>query len=156
DPTQFFVAMRRIKDRRVLRDGELRVRFRATGHDALLLALARDNGVEELIELLPPVPYRAALEEMVRADGLLLLQAANCNEQIPAKLYEYVRSGRPIIALTDPDGDTAGALREAGIDTIARLDASEEIAALLGRFVVDVRENRAPVADPGYRARASR
>jgi glycosyltransferase involved in cell wall biosynthesis len=156
DPTQLFLAMRQMKDRRVLRDGELRVRFRATGHDALMRALARDNDVEELIELLPPVPYRAALEEMVRADGLLLLQAGNCNEQIPAKLYEYARSGRPIIALTDPRGDTAGALREAGIDTIARLDSAEEITALLGRFVADVRENRAPVAEPGYLARSSR
>ena len=156
DPTQLFVAMRRMIEQGLLRDGGIRVRFRASDHDALLRTLARENGVEELIELVPPIPYRAALEEMVRADGLLLLQAANCNEQIPAKLYEYLRTGRPLVALTDPHGDTAGALRDAGIDTIARLDSADEIGALLGRFIADIRENRAPTADPGYVARASR
>jgi glycosyltransferase involved in cell wall biosynthesis len=156
DPTQLFVAMRRMMERGTLRDGEVKIRFRAAEHDALLRALARDNGVEALIELLPPVPYRAALEEMVRADGLLLLQAANCNEQIPAKLYEYLRTGRPIVALTDPHGDTAGVLRDAGIDTVARLDSADEIAALVSRFVADIRGNRAVNADPGYVARASR
>ena len=80
---------------------------------------------------------------MVRADGLLVLQASNCNEQIPAKLYEYLRAGRPIVALTDPRGDTAGALRHAGIDAIARLDSAEDIAALLAGFVQDLRAQRA-------------
>ncbi|HEX8013242.1 MAG TPA: glycosyltransferase, partial [Casimicrobiaceae bacterium] len=77
-------------------------------------------------------------------------------EQIPAKLYEYLRAGRPVVALTDPRGDTAGVLRDAGIYTIARLDSAEEITALLSRFVADIRENRALTADPGYVARASR
>ena len=156
DPTQLFAALGRMVREGTLRPGELKLRFRAAVHDALLRALAARNGVEALIELVPPVPYRPALEEMVRADGLLLLQAANCNEQVPAKLYEYLRAGRPIVALTDPSGDTATVLREAGIDTIARLDSSEEIARLLSRFTVDIRERRAPVADPGYVARASR
>jgi hypothetical protein len=65
-------------------------------------ALATEFGIERFIELLPPIPYRAALEEMLRADALLVLQAANCNEQIPAKLYEYLRSGRPIVAADRP------------------------------------------------------
>ena len=44
---------------------------------------------------------------MLRADGLLILQAANCNEQIPAKLYKYLRARRPIVALTDPQATLA-------------------------------------------------
>jgi len=50
---------------------------------------------------------------------LLLLQASNCNSQIPAKVYEYLRAGKPILALTDPEGDTATLLRNLGINTIA-------------------------------------
>jgi glycosyltransferase involved in cell wall biosynthesis len=156
DPTQLFIALRRMVERGTLRRDELRIRFRAAAHDALLRALARENGIEELIEVLPPIGYRAALEEMLRADGLLVLQAANCNAQIPAKLYEYLRASRPIVALTDPGGDTARVLRDAGVDTIGRLDSMDEIAALLGRFIVAVREKTAPNADPGYVGRASR
>jgi len=156
DPTQLFIALGQLVERGTLRRSELRIRFRAAAHDSLLQALARDSGVEDMIELLPPISYRAALAEMGRAEGLLVLQAANCNEQIPAKLYEYLRAGRPIVALTDPRGDTAGVLRDAGIDATARLDSADEIAALLGRFVAAVRDNRAPRADTAYVARASR
>ena len=57
---------------------------------------------------------------MLTVDGLLVLQAANCNDQIPAKTYEYLRAQQPLLALTDPAGDTADVIRRAGIDTIAR------------------------------------
>ena len=156
DPTQLFDAMRQLVQRGKLRRGEFRMRFRAAGHDDLLRALTQKRGLEDFVELLPPIAYRKALEEMVRADGLLVLQAASCNEQIPAKLYEYLRAGRPIIALTDRRGDTAALLREAGIDTIAALDSVDEIAALLDRFVAALRTNRAPLPNPEYVAHASR
>jgi hypothetical protein len=93
---------------------------------------------------------------MIASDGLVVLQAANCNNQVPAKLYEYLRARRPILALTDPAGDTAAVLRNAGIDTIARLDSQEEIAQLLVRFLELVRQQRAPLAGESTIAAGSR
>jgi hypothetical protein len=122
----------------------------------LLRTLKRQHGLEEFVELLPPMGYRLALEEMIRADALLVLQAANCNEQIPAKIYEYLRTGRPILALTDPQGDTAGILRESGLDSIARLDSVDEIAALLARFVSARDEGLHAIPNRDYVGRASR
>ena len=68
---------------------------------------------------------------MLRADGLLVMQASNCNEQIPAKMYEYLRARRPILGLTDAAGDTAGVLRSAGVDKIAALDSPDAISELI-------------------------
>jgi hypothetical protein len=76
-----------------------------------------------------------------------VLQAANCNSQVPAKLYEYLRARRPILALTDPAGDTAAVLRNAGIDTIARLDSEQEISRMLVHFLELLRMQRAPIAN---------
>jgi len=156
DPTQLFAAVRRLVVSGRLRHGTLKLRFRASGHEPFLRDLIRTHGLDDWVELLPPVPYRAALDEMVRADGLLLLQAANCNEQIPAKIYEYVRAGRPVIALTDPEGDTAAVVRDAGLDTVARLDSEEAIADLLIRFVDADRTRPLPLPRADYVARASR
>ncbi len=83
--------------------------------------------------------YLAALEEMLSVDGLLLLQASNCNAQIPAKLYEYLRAERPILALTDPAGDTARTLDAAGAGLVARLDSTDEIEAAIPAFMEQVR-----------------
>jgi hypothetical protein len=139
-----------------MRAGELVVRFRAAGHDDLLRTLSQRHGIERFIELLPPLPYRAALNEMLRADALLVLQASNCNEQIPAKLYEYLRAGRPLVALTDPIGDTAEVVRAAGIDAIARLDSVDDTAALLRRLIPAIRAGTAPLPNADYVASASR
>jgi glycosyltransferase involved in cell wall biosynthesis len=156
DPTHLFAALRRMEDSKVVSGDSFRIRFRASGHEVLLRELVARYRVDRLVEILPPIRYRSALEEMVRADGLLVLQASNCNEQIPAKLYEYMRAGRPIVALTDPGGDTAGALLQAGIDTIARLDAEEDIALLLAHFVDDLRALRARGPGSAAVAAASR
>lgn len=136
DPAQLFAAVSRLVRAQRLAQGRFKLRFRAPANNELLDTLIRQYSLENFVEILPPIAYRRALEEMVRADALLVLQAANCNEQIPAKIYEYLRAGRPILALTDPEGDTAGVLRQAGIDAIARLNSEDEIADLLGRFVL--------------------
>src|SRR6266850_8165330 len=93
---------------------------------------------------------------MMRADGLLVLQAGNCNDQIPAKVYEYLRCRRPIIGLTDPAGDTAGLLRKAGINDIARLDSAAEIAPGLRRFLDNIRSGEAALPSDASVAEASR
>lgn len=137
DPTQLFGALRRFKEAGL--GAALHVRLRGAGHEALMTRFINEAGVADMVELAPPISYRQALVEMVRADGLLVLQAANCNDQVPAKVYEYLRSGRLILAFTDPAGDTAALLRNAGVHRIARLDSEEEIFRALVRFVDDAR-----------------
>ncbi len=156
DPSQLFAALRALCDAGVLRPGALRLRFRAAVHDDFLRSMAMQHGVVEFVEMCPPIPYRQALAEMLAVDGLLVLQAANCNEQIPAKIYEYLRAGQPILGLTDPAGDTAQVLSNAGLDAIARLDSAEEIAATLSQFVASIQAQHPQLPDPGFVAGASR
>jgi glycosyltransferase involved in cell wall biosynthesis len=156
DPSALFAALRVLRERGVASRDTLLLRLRAPVHVALIEDLATRHAVRDLIEIAPPLPYREALAEMLTADGLVVLQAANCNEQIPAKLYEYLRAGRPILGLADPRGDTADALRDAGITHLAALENAEAIADALQRFVDDVSAGRAPLPAPGAVLRASR
>lgn len=135
DPTQLFMALRQLREQGRLKPHRLKLRFRAAVHQELLQRLATANGVDDMIEICAPLPYREALQEMLRADALLVLQAANCNEQVPAKIYEYMRACRPIICLSDPAGDTRHVLMQAGVDAHARLDNTQEIADLLDRLL---------------------
>jgi glycosyltransferase involved in cell wall biosynthesis len=158
DPRHFFAALARVKA--AGSGARVRVRFRAPVHDQLLESLAREHGVADMIEVLPHVAYGEALREMLRADALMLLQAANCNEQIPAKLYEYLRAGRPLLAFTDTRGDTAATLRAAGVAAIASLDRVDDIAALIERFAagdrVGMHADQDAVARGSRQARAER
>jgi glycosyltransferase involved in cell wall biosynthesis len=150
DPTHLFRALRWMLDDGRLKPGALCIRLRASGHEGVLKRLVDEHGVNEVVQLMPSIPYREALAEMMRADGLLVLQASNCNEQIPVKLYEYLRCGRPIIGLTDPLGDTAALLRKAGMTSIASLDSSEAISSVLWKFIQELRGGTAAMPNLDY------
>lgn len=156
DPQALFEALARLRRDGVLHARNFQLVLRATGHDAWLAGLLAKYGVQDLVSLEPLQPHGAALQEMLAADGLLLLQAANCNAQIPAKLYEYLRCRRPILALTDLAGDSAAKLRHCGIDTIGQLASSADCARALLRFLELARQGSAPLASPTAIALQSR
>jgi glycosyltransferase involved in cell wall biosynthesis len=71
-------------------------------------------GLAGVVEVAPRVDHRAALARMARAAALLVLQASDDTRSlIPAKAFEYLRIGRPVLALT-LEGATADVLN--GLD----------------------------------------
>ncbi len=156
DPTDLLKAVRRLNAEGRLTPAMLKIRFRASVHEQLLTQLATEHGVQDFIEICPPIAYREALAEMMSVDGLLVMQATNCNAQIPAKTYEYLRAGRPILGLTDPVGDTAWALRKAGVTDIVALDSVSDIARALPAFLDKLRDGSAAVPSAAAVAQSSR
>jgi hypothetical protein len=155
DPRPLFEALATL-DTRTL--PAFRLRFRASGHDAWLKGLIARYGIEDLIELAPSISHTEALIEMQAADGLVVIQAKNCNEQIPAKLYEYCRAHRPILGLVDREGDTAQCLREAfpGTPQLCNPDDAPAIAAALRSFLLALKNQSAHLPDPHWVRQASR
>ncbi len=147
DPRAFFAALAELKHQGIISSESLTIVLRATGHDSLFQPMLVEQGIDDIVQLEPGIDYRAALAEMLRADGLLIFQASNCNHQIPAKLYEYFRAQKPVMALTDAAGDTAATLKEAGLNCIASLNDQAEIAATFHEFLIQVRAGSAEVAD---------
>jgi hypothetical protein len=145
DPVPFFEALSALLKSGRISPATLQVRLRAAVHDEYLNTLIAAHEIGTIVKLAPHIPYREALTEMLTADGLLVLQGANCNAQIPAKIYEYLRARRPVLALTDPAGDTAATLRKAGIDSIGPLDSRDEIMETLMRFIDQVHAGCAPL-----------
>jgi len=156
DPRPFLAAVAALRARSRISAEDVQIVFRATGHDAVTQALIDAARVGDVVKLAEPVGYQSALAEMLEADALLLFQAANCNHQVPAKLYEYMRSGRPIFALTDARGDTAAQLRTAGIDTIADLASVSDISERLESFLDALRAGSAPTVERVFASRFSR
>lgn len=134
DPSHFFAALEALRVRSPNEFRRLVVRFRAPTYDDLLKNLTQRHGVSNAIEILPPIDYPSAIEEIRRADGLLVLQSKGCNAQIPAKFYDYLGAERPMLLLADPEGDTALSAAAAGISLIAPLEDTEGIFAVLKRF----------------------
>ncbi len=74
--------------------------------------MAAQYGLQECVQIGPPLSRPETLRRMMSSD-LLLLLAEGWTLQIPGKTYEYLRAGRPILALTS-DGALANLLRQTG------------------------------------------
>jgi glycosyltransferase involved in cell wall biosynthesis len=135
DPSCFFAALADLRHAGRVTPSTLKVVLRASGFDELYRPRLRSLGIDDIVFLEPPVSHQESVIEMLNADGLLIFQAANCNWQIPAKLYECLRARRPIFAITDRAGDTADVLRSEGIDSIFPLNSKTEIADGLVKFM---------------------
>jgi glycosyltransferase involved in cell wall biosynthesis len=147
DPRPFFKAVGRLKAEGVINAGSLRIELRASGSENLYSSLLQQSNIQDIVNLLPSLPHRAALEDIAQADGLLLFQAASCNHQIPAKVYEYLRVGRPILALTSAKGDTAALLTALGGATIVDLADENAIHEVLPAFINRVRDGTHTLAE---------
>lgn len=156
DPRAFFAALRTLKDGGEITPQSLQVVLRATGSDGLYAPMLEDYGLTDIVKLAPMVGYRAALQEMLRADGLLLFQGSVCNHQVPAKLYEYLRAGQPILGLVDPTGNTADGLRGAGATNIVNIIDDKDIVRGLREFLAGIRERRLSGAPLSVAAKNSR
>lgn len=135
NPRPFFAALRALKDSGEIGPARLQVVLRATGSDHIYRPMLTELNLTDIVKLAPTANYREALREMLVADGLLLFQASICNHQVPAKLYEYLRAGRPIFTLTDPIGNTADVLRAAEAMDIVNIADADDITVGLRHFL---------------------
>lgn len=145
DPVPFFTALSRLKKEGTLNASCFSVDLRASGDEEHYRKIAAQLEIEDLVHFLPALPYRQALQDSNQADILLLLQAACCDHQIPAKAYEYLRLRKPILALTSHTGDTAALLAECGGATIVDISDQEAIYRVLPQVLAAVRAGTHPL-----------
>ncbi|MDY0093819.1 MAG: glycosyltransferase [Candidatus Vecturithrix sp.] len=131
NPLPFLQAVKALVDHRGI---EIEVVFRACGNETEVGGYIQQLGLSHVVKLLPSISYDSAIREMIESDVLLVFQGAVFNKQIPAKLYEYIRAGRPILAMTDVVGETARMLRDWDGVYISDIESS----AVIERSVLDL------------------
>jgi glycosyltransferase involved in cell wall biosynthesis len=156
DPRPFLLALSRLKREGAVSAQTLQIDLRASGSDDFYTNLISGLDLADVVRLLPPLPYRESLRETAAADALLLLQSAWCSQQIPAKAYEYLRVRKPILALTNHDGDTGRLLAETGGATIIPLEDEAAIYRALPAFLESVRSGSHPLVKEDQAPRFSR
>ncbi len=139
-PAALFEALARLRRDGALPERTIELRFRAPGDEGLVHRLAERFGVADLVSTATAVPHREAVGEMVDADGLLLLQGQRYARQIPAKAYEYLRTGRPVVTLAPAASESSRLMRRSGWPYQAEIDDAGAIARQLRRLFSDIDE----------------
>lgn len=156
NPTPFFQALAKLRDAERIDRRRLKIVLRASGSEQRYAQELRRFQIEDIVTLAPPISSHAALVEQAQSDGLLLFQGEKYDRHIPAKVYEYLRIGRPIFALVGERGDTAGLLRGTGGAYLVPIDNADAIARGLVEFIDAVAGKNGPRAHPQIVAKYSR
>lgn len=104
----------------------------------------RDRGLTDVVLLEEWMDHRRCLESFRSADALFLL-ATQQPDQVPNKLYEYLGTRRPILAVTDAHGETARMLRQVGGHFIVPQNEKAPISTALKELI---RSPSSAVGDP--------
>jgi len=145
DPSAFFTALSRLKSEGKINSTLVNIDLMASGSERYYAEMIKQLGVDDIVRLLPALSHQKALQECADADALLLFQAASCNHQIPAKVYEYLRLRKPILALTPHEGDTAALLDEVGGATVVDLADVAALVSAIPEFINRIRSGRHPL-----------
>jgi glycosyltransferase involved in cell wall biosynthesis len=134
-PLPLLEALSTAIDRGIVNPATFRLRLLGqVGHASGDLAgTCRRLGLEHVVELVPRIPREQSLQAMCAASGLLLLQPGH-TVSVPGKLYEYLATGRPILAIVE-EGETADIVRRSGAGVAVAPDNEEAIVEALATFM---------------------
>lgn len=100
-----------------------------------LLAACKHLGLERVVEFRASVPRAQSLAAMASASALLLLQPGH-TVSVPGKLFEYLATGRPILAVAE-EGEISEIVRSSGVgvsvvpgDERGLVDALKRVVAM--------------------------
>ena len=122
-------AIRALADSDRIRPETFRIEF--VGN--LALGDARAAGVEAFVDTRPFVPHADIFDAFSRADALLVVETPGyyARNGYAAKVFDYLLTGKPVLALVDTGGNTHRLLRDAGVGrTVAPGDEAQLRAAL--------------------------
>jgi glycosyltransferase involved in cell wall biosynthesis len=115
DPAPLLEAIAALIEAARLPRAEIRVTLLGGGEhpaSAAFAATVRRLALEDVVAVEARVPNHESIRRLRQASCLLLMQASDDTRSlIPAKAFEYLRVGRPILALIH-DGATADLLKE--------------------------------------------
>jgi glycosyltransferase involved in cell wall biosynthesis len=135
DLSPFWKALKLLAADRTITPETFRVEF--VGN--LDQAEPRAHGVDAFVETTPFVPRARLFDELARADALLVVETPGYYAQFSyaAKVFDYLLTGKPVVAIVDAGGNTATLLTQARVGFCAEdrdpVSVRRAIERVLGR-----------------------
>ena len=113
-PDVVFEALKRLIDGNRIHREKIRVKLIGNYKTGALNALVEKYELSGIVEILPYMKHRECLLELAGSDALLLIEGAGPGAEAfyTGKVFEYMNTGRPILAAIPSRGAAAGLIRE--------------------------------------------
>jgi len=121
-PDNLWRALRELIDEGAIDQKQIEIIIMGKNTRAFVFgAFMDDEQIQAIVKFLPYAPHRESIQHMQYADLLLIYIPSGANTQsiLTGKIFEYLRTGKPILALAPLDGLAAEIVREAGTGFVA-------------------------------------
>lgn len=130
NPEKFLAAVAELlKEGRIKKD-KIRINFIGGGeyvYSKRFNSLLNSLAIKDVVHITGHISHSRSLQYMFNSAALLLLQPSQKTvTQVPAKLFEYIRTGNCIIALA-PGGATAEIIQQTNYGVLANPDKIQDI-----------------------------
>lgn len=97
-----------------------------------------NSGISSLIEIHEQLPHREALQSMLNSSVLLLvINSSSPRGTLTSKVFEYLRTRKPILAMVPAHKEAANLLKACNHDYICAMESPESIALTLKRLIFE-------------------
>lgn len=133
DLEPFWHAIRALADRNVITPESFRIEF--VGN--LAIEDVRRHGLESYVEIHPFVPHEQVFEALGRADALFVVETPGYYAEFSyaAKVFDYLLTGKPVLALVETGGNTFRLLAAAGVGYCAEAHDAAGLQQQLERLL---------------------
>ena len=133
NPQKFFKAVYEAIHQR--EDLKNKIRLRIIGQldnpgDFENIIYFKQLGLDKYSELIPYLPHKQVIAEMCQSTVLLLLVGEYPHNEgiLTGKIFEYLRSGRPVLAVVPPNGLAADVIKSTNSGLVVSNESVEEIS----------------------------
>jgi hypothetical protein len=146
NPENLFYALKNLKDAGKIKTGD--VIFEFIGYVGaelnFLYEILEELNISDLVVFKPQIDFKESIQTMFDADALLIVQPGT-DLQIPAKLFEYMYTRRPILALAEHNSATDKVIKEAKLGFVAASQETAEIEQAVLDMIERINSGSFPV-----------
>jgi len=145
DPGRFFEALGKLLAAGKIKAEEIKLRFVGGIAPELYQSFQYAEALQRVLQIIPPVSHREALQFQAASDVLLILQPGT-SVSIPGKIFEYIAMRKKILALT-PAGATAEVVRDHDLGIVVDPEDGPGIQQALLQLMAEFRNGG--ITSPG-------
>ncbi len=130
-PDTLFEALRELKDEGKLAPESFTVKLIGNYYKDKLQAQIDGYGLTKEFEIVGYLPHIECIKQQLAADALVLLEGTGRGSEAfyTGKIFEYMNTGRPVLAVLPENGAAADLVRKSGIGIVAHTDTVSRIKA---------------------------
>jgi glycosyltransferase involved in cell wall biosynthesis len=132
NPVQLFKTIATLHKENIITPDSFTLRFIGNIENEVLNTIKQEM-ISDFVEVIDYLPHTRAIEETGRASAMLLLvtQSKKNIRILPGKTFEYLRTGKPVLALGPQGGEVDRILSEVQGGKLIEYEAREQIQSYL-------------------------